>query len=66
MSKDKPIVIEMDKIRLDVSVSKAELKIYGKKGLKSIFIDLVERYFTPEYYDQDLVQDILQEKEDDK
>jgi len=37
--------IEVDFITIKVPVYQPELKKYGKKGLKQIFEDLVERYF---------------------
>ena len=58
--------IEVDFITIKVPVYQPELKKYGKNGLKQIFEDLVERYFCESYYNSDLVQEILEERNEKK
>ena len=55
-------MIKIDKIRLDVWVYETELKEYGKKGLKILLKDIIDRYFHSEYYDPDLIQEIKELK----
>lgn len=49
----------MDYITIKVPVTMKEVNTYGKAGLKELFLDLMERYFTPEYYNEGIVEELL-------
>jgi len=53
-------IIKMDTIKTKVNVYEMEVKKYGKRGLKALLENIIERYFHPEYYDTDLLEDIEQ------
>ena len=50
----------MDTIKTKVNVYEMEVKKYGKRGLKALLENIIERYFHPEYYNPDLLEDIEQ------
>lgn len=56
------IVIKVQKIPIQVSVYQPEIKKYGIEGLKDLLMDIIERYFNENYFDPDLVEQILEEK----
>lgn len=56
--------IRLDKIIIEVPVYEPEIKTYGKEGLKLLFENLVQRYFTEEYYDPGIVEEILENRKD--
>lgn len=51
----------MEKVTLEVYVSKGDLSKYGKEGVKNLLIDILERYGSEEYYDPDLVAQAISE-----
>ena len=59
---EKTIHLNVDEINVPVIVYEPELKKYGRRGLIILFHDLVERYFSERYYDPDLVEQILEDK----
>ncbi len=54
--------IKREVIELKLTASRAEVGKYGKEGLKQLWIDVLERYASEEYYDPDLVQQMLEAK----
>ena len=63
MPKNK-IVINVDNIRTDTTVYQSELNAFGKKGLKALLENIIERYFHSEYYDPDLVKEISKNRKE--
>ncbi len=59
------INIQIDKIHLDVTVYEGEIEKYGIDGLKTLLQNIVERYFHKEYFEPELVKEILEEKTED-
>ena len=62
--KNKVIKIKVQKIPIEVSVYSSEVEKYGIEGIKTLLENIIERYFDEEYFDPDLVKEILEEKEE--
>ena len=54
--------LKVETINLKVQVYQPELREYGKRGLKCLLENIIERYFHPEYFEPDLVGEIKNEK----
>ena len=54
--------IRLTKITLNPHAYQREVDKYGVDGLKSLWTDILERYGHEEYYDPDLVEEILEER----
>ena len=55
--------IRLTKIPLEPHAYQREVDKYGVNGLKELWIDILERYGHEEYYNPDLVEEILRNKE---
>lgn len=62
--KNKIIKIKVQKIPIQISVYSSEVEKYGVGGLKILLENIIERYFDEEYFDPDLVKEILEEREE--
>ena len=56
------MAITLTEIILKPKAYQSEIDKYGKKGLKQLWIDILERYAHEEWYDPDLVEEILKER----
>jgi len=54
--------IKLEKINLEIMVSKHQAEKYGGLGnYKALLLDIIDRYFCEEYFDPDLVEYLLNE-----
>ena len=56
-------IIRLTKITLEPRAYPKEISKYGEEGLKQLWMNILERYAHEEYYDPDLVEEVLKEKE---
>lgn len=55
--------IQLEKISLSMFFSKEFVEKYGgKKNIKALLLDIIDRYFDTEYFDPDLVEELLGHK----
>jgi len=55
-------MVKREVIELKLTASSAEVETFGKEGLKQLWIDILERYASEEYYDPDLVKELVDRK----
>lgn len=51
-------------INLEIPCTDYEVEKYGKEGIKILLNDVIERYGIEKYFDSDLVEEVLENKEE--
>jgi len=59
------MAIRVTKIAFEVSACAHEVDKYGEEGLKRLWENILERYAHEEWYDPDLVHEILDHQEEE-
>lgn len=52
----------MPMIKLEVNATDAEIEEYGEKGMIELWLNILERYASEEYYEPDIAEELRDTK----